>query len=177
MPLSRGRGIMCRVDAISRILSVGDGGIIYLGSASPPTSSGVPGAFYGTGRSPAPVSPCSRWGLPGHRHRCRCRCALTAPFHPRSVSTAICSLLHLPSSFPARPLAGIVALWSADFPRQAHDLPRFPRSTRQIHCTAKQSPSSSHRQGRRCFVSRPCLSAHSYCHKLHMRTGTIGKGK
>lgn len=110
---------MYRVDSISRILSVKDGGIIYLGSTSPPTSSGAPGAFYGAGRSPAPVSPCSRWGLPGHRHHCRCRCALAAPFHPRSVSAAICSLLHLPSGCPARSLTGIDALWSADFPRQA----------------------------------------------------------
>ena len=136
---------MCRVNRVSRILSVEDGETIYLGSASPPISSGAPGAFCGTGRSPAPVSPCSRWGLPGHRHLCRCRCALTAPFHPRGVSAAICSLLHLPSGYPARLLAGIVALWSADFPRQAHDLPRFPRSTRRYHCTAKQYPSSSHR--------------------------------
>ena len=42
------RGILYRVDSISRILSVGDGGIIYLGSPLPPTSSGVPGAFHGT---------------------------------------------------------------------------------------------------------------------------------
>jgi len=103
----------------------------------PPTSSGVPGAFWGTGRSTAPASPCSRWGLPGQRHHCRCRCALTAPFHPRIINEdAICSLLHLPSGCPARPLAGIVALWSADFPRQARALPRFPRSTRISHYTA-----------------------------------------
>lgn len=146
MPLSVGRGILCRVDAISRILSVVDGGTIYLGSASPPASSGVPGAFSGTGRSNAPVSPCSRWGLPGHRHCCRCRCALTAPFHPRSLYAAICSLLHLPSGCPARPLAGIVALWSADFPRQAPDLPRFPWSTRLLYCTVKLRRSSSMRQ-------------------------------
>ena len=43
---------------------------------------------------------------------------------------AIRSLLHLPSGYPARPLAGIVTLWSADFPRQASNPPRFPRSTR-----------------------------------------------
>ena len=55
------RGV--RVDRVSRILSAMNGGIIYLGSASPPTSSGVPGAFIGTGRSNAPASPCSRWGL------------------------------------------------------------------------------------------------------------------
>jgi len=153
MPLSRGRGIMYRVDAISRILSVADGGIIYLGSALPPTSSGAPGAFFGTGRSPAPVSPCSRWGLPGHRHCCRCRCALTAPFHPRNVSAAICSLLHLPSGCPARPLTGIVALWSADFPRQAQDLPRFPRSTRHSYCSAKPPAYSSGGQRRRRSLS------------------------
>ena len=146
MPLACGRGILCRVDAISRILSVADGGIIYLGSASPPTSSGAPGAFCGAGRSTAPVSPCSRWGLPGHRHYCRCRRALTAPFHPRSVSAALCSLLHLPSGCPARPLTGIVALWSADFPRQAHDLPRFPRSTRRLYCNAKPRRTASHRR-------------------------------
>ena len=177
MPLSRGRGILYRVDAISRILSVSDGEIIYLGSALPPISSGAPGAFYGTGRSPAPVSPCSRWGLPGHRHHCRCRCALTAPFHPRSVSAAICSLLHLPSGYPARPLAGIVALRSADFPRQAHGLPRFPRSTRRFHCTAKRTPSSSRRQRRWPIVSRPCLPALSYCPKLHVGNCKIGKGR
>ncbi len=42
---------MYRADLVSRILSVADGGIIYLGSPLPPTSSGVPGAFYGAGRS------------------------------------------------------------------------------------------------------------------------------
>ena len=144
-PPQSGGASWYRVDTISRILSVGDGGIIYLGSTSPPTSSGVPGVFYGAGRSSAPVSPCSRWGLPGQRHYCRCRCALTAPFHPRTVSDAICSLLHLPSGYPARPLAGIVTLRSADFPRQALDLPRFPRSTRQTHCTAKLSTASTSR--------------------------------
>jgi len=144
MPLSCGRGILYRADAISRILSVADGGIIYLGSPLPPTSSGVPGAFWGTGRSTAPASPCSRWGLPGQRHHCRCRCALTAPFHPRIINEdAICSLLHLPSGCPARPLTGIVALWSADFPRQVTDLPRFPRSTRQSYCSASLLLSSS----------------------------------
>ena len=169
MPLSYGRGIMYRVDTISRILSVEDGGIIYLGSPLPPTSSGAPGAFYGTGRSPAPVSPCSRWGLPGHRHFCRCRCALTAPFHPRNVSAAICSLLRLPSGFPARLLTGIVTHWSADFPRQATDLPRFPRSTRQSYCTAKLKRSSSDHKRRWRIVGRPCLSAYAYWHKLHDR--------
>ena len=157
MPLSNGRGIVCRVDAVSRILSVENGGTIYLGSASPPTSSGVPGAFSGTGRSTAPVSPCSRWGLPGRRHCCRRRCALTAPFHPRSVSAAICSLLHLPSSCLARPLTGIVALWSADFPRQAPDLPRFPRSTRPLYSTAILRRSSSmKRRPPRALVDRAC---------------------
>ena len=157
MPLSLARGIVYRVDAISRILSVCDGGTIYLGSPSPPTSSGVPGAFSGTGRSTAPVSPCSRWGLPGHRHCCQCRCALTAPFHPRSESAAICSLLHLPSGCPARPLTGIVALRSADFPRQAPDLPRFPRSTRPLYCTAKLRHSSSlRRRARRALDDRAC---------------------
>ena len=145
---------MYRVDAISRILSAEDGGIIYLGSASPPTSSGVPGAFWGTGRSTAPVSPCSRWGLPGQRHCCRCRCALTAPFHPRSVSTAIFSLLHLPSGYPARPLTGIVALRSADFPRQAHDPPRFPWSTRRLYCSALGKAKSSLQKRCQSRVSR-----------------------
>ena len=90
MPLVVARGILNRVELISRILSVSDGEIIYLGSASPPTSSGVPGAFCGTGRSTAPASPCSRWGLPGRRHCCPRRCALTAPFHPRILR---CNLL------------------------------------------------------------------------------------
>ena len=83
MPLAAARGILYRAELISRILSVSDGEIIYLGSASPPISSGAPGAFFGTGRSTAPASPCSRWGLPGRRHCCPRRCALTAPFHPR----------------------------------------------------------------------------------------------
>ena len=134
-PFAIARGSRIRVDLISRILSVIDVGIIYLGSTLPPTSSGAPGAFCGTGRSTAPASPCSRWGLPGQRRCCRCRCALTTPFHPRIVIDAFCSLLHLPSGHPARPLAGIVALWSADFPRQDHVLPRFPRSTRISHYT------------------------------------------
>ena len=137
-PLTLMRGDFTRANTISRILSVKDGGIIYLGSALPPTSSGVPGAFYGAGRSTAPVSPCSRWGLPGQRHCCRCRCALTAPFHPRIAVDAICSLLHLPSGCPARPLTGIVTLWSADFPRQEQVLPRFPRSTRITYYTAEK---------------------------------------
>ena len=166
MPLSDGRGMLYRADAISRILSVADGGIIYLGPALPPASSGVPGAFCGAGRSPAPVSPCSRWGLPGHRHYCRCRCALTAPFHPRSVAAAICSLLHLPSGCPARPLTGIVALWSADFPRQFSGLPRFPRSTRQPYCSAKPRDESSEGMRRRRVTGRLCLSAPTVWHKL-----------
>ena len=120
------KGNLIRVNRISRILCVKDVGIIYLGSSLPTTSSGVPGVFCGTGRSTTPASPCSRWGLPGHRHCCPCRCALTAPFHPHILANAICSLLHLPSGRPARPLTGIVALWSADFPRQERALPRFP---------------------------------------------------
>ena len=138
MPFAFAKGIVYRVDLISRILCVSDAGIIYLGSASPPTSCGVPGAFCGAGHSPAPVSPCSRWGLPGQRHCCHHRCALTAPFHPRIAVDAICSLLHLPSGYPARPLTGIVTLWSADFPRQAQVLPRFPRSTRISYYTAEK---------------------------------------
>jgi len=55
---------------------------------------------------------------------------LPHPFTLTSAKDAICSLLHLPSGCPARPLAGIVALWSADFPRQAQGRPRFPRPTR-----------------------------------------------
>ena len=62
-PFAIARGSRIRVDLISRILSVIDVGIIYLGSTLPPTCSGAPGAFCGTGRSTAPASPCSRWGF------------------------------------------------------------------------------------------------------------------
>ena len=71
---------------VSRVLSRA---IIPLGSASPRTSSGLPGSARGStlprtveGRSGFPIWPCSRWGLPCRRVLPPTRCALTAPFHP-----------------------------------------------------------------------------------------------
>lgn len=92
---------------ISRILSVYDVGIIYLGCGLLHTSSSVPDAFCGTGRSNASVSPCSRWGLPSHRHYCRCWCAFTTPFHPhthcwmQSLLCCTCRQVTSPGRYPA----------------------------------------------------------------------------
>lgn len=72
-------------------------------------SSSTPGAFCGAGRTPAPAWPCSRWGLPGRRHCCHRRWSLTPPFHPHpAFAGQYTSLLHLPSGFPAWPLASTV---------------------------------------------------------------------
>ena len=71
---------------VSRVLSRA---IIPLGSASPRTSSGLPGSARGSAlpqhrEAPGgfPIWPCSRWGLPCRRVLPPTRCALTAPFHP-----------------------------------------------------------------------------------------------
>ncbi len=83
-PVGRGGQKMSR--PVSRVLSRA---IIPLGSASPRTSSGLPGSARGStlpctreGQGYFPIWPCSRWGLPCRRVLPPTRCALTAPFHP-----------------------------------------------------------------------------------------------
>ncbi len=58
----------------------------------------------------------------------RYRWALTSPFQP--YHSIICFggmfLLHFPYSYLRQPLAGILALWSPDFPHVATRLPDLP---------------------------------------------------
>ena len=55
-------------------------------------------------------------------------------------------------------------LWSADFPRQAQDLPRFPRSTRKVNYTHfhRQSLEASRWE----IVGEPCFTHPLKSHKL-----------
>ena len=64
-----------------------------------------------------PSRPCSRWGLPGASvSRRPVRSYRTISPLPRAEARGGMFLWHFPSGRPARPLAGIVALWSPDFP-------------------------------------------------------------
>ena len=76
-----------------------------------------------------PAWPCSWWGLPGRRHHCRRRWSLTPPFHPRHKGCPLrqyASLLHLPSSHPARPLAGTMLCGVRTFLDPGEPEPRSP---------------------------------------------------
>ena len=91
---------------ISRVLSWA---IIPLGSASPRTSSSLPGNDAGHACC-SPIWPCSGWGLPC-RFRCRSRGALlphrfTLTCAPHGGPSAVCSLLHWPSARAAQALPG-----------------------------------------------------------------------
>ena len=126
---------------ISRILSAVGGcppttgdhlsGIAVTGNLTQPTrtsrgtsnSAGSPKVAF------RPAWPCSWWGLPGRRHRCRRRWSLTPPFHPRHKSCPLwqyASLLHLPSSYPARPLAGTLLCGVRTFLSPGEPEPRSP---------------------------------------------------
>jgi len=74
------------------------------------------------------VMPCSRWGLPSHRHHWRCWCALNAPFHPYLVAPTWAEAqaeaqggllsVALARGFPRVAVSNHRALWSPDFPRR-----------------------------------------------------------
>ena len=109
---------------VSRVLSRAT---IPLGSASPQTSSSLPGRRAGraSARSlpqPFPIWPCSGRGLPCRERLPVARCALTAPFQPclilRFDTKAIGGLLSVALSVASRP-PGVTwhpALRSPDFP-------------------------------------------------------------
>ncbi len=104
-----------------------------------------------------PAWPCSWWGLPGRRHCCRRRWSLTPPFHPRRKSRPFrqcTSLLHVPSSCPARPLAG-TTLWGVrTFLSLGEPKPRSPGQLATFNHTedgALRQPRSS---GRALFIRK-----------------------
>ena len=91
----------------------------------------------GAGRASSLIWPCSEWGLPCRRCYQQTRGSLTPPFHPCLCShpkvepSAVCSLLHFPSRYHARPLAGTLPFGARTFlewagiaaTRDPHSLP------------------------------------------------------
>lgn len=104
------------------------------------TSDGTSSPVDGPKTTFRPAWPCSRWGLPGRRHRCRRRWSLTPPFHPRRRGCPLwqyASLLHLPSSYPARPLAGTLLCGVRTFLSFGNPKPRSPGQLATFNRTGK----------------------------------------
>lgn len=145
-PISR---ILCALCDESH--SAGDhlsGTAVTDGLKQPTRTSNETSSLVGGPKTPfRPAWPCSWWGLPGRRHRCRRRWSLAPPFHPRRKSCPFrqyASLLHLPSSHPARLLAGTLLYGVRTFLSFGEPKPRSPSQLATYNPTWKSSRRQQH---------------------------------